>query len=440
MLKQSVVQETIADMTMPTAPLPPLNNLPQWSRINTLDKARYPKPFLKDRLQPLPNPLENGNPQGVTEDIEDRELQVEDNMNPNVRVHHLEKSVNFLRQQHQEILANLHEEIEKLKRENKELQFRLIMVAKSASPGSASKKKSSSAQVKARTTHSRGNSTSSQASDAAAPSHHIPPPEELLRDQAYQDIHSQDDKIDELKVIFLEEEIRELKKALRDEKSKNHYLSQLLEQSQHGAQHKGHAQLAVERIQRKTVSATSHPSRGATMLRNREGEDSARSDGTDPPPPEATLPYNATIEPFLVHLGTQEPRQPTMSECQIILKHMQQVNDRQTHELNQLKSDLRDVLYSHKWTPDAYLLAKAYIAEDDAKEAAMQDRLPKIALKQPSRKLPDIAYIQKDALSLPALKQTMGNKAIERRKRTQILHKTRFRKEVQNPAPEISEG
>lgn len=56
-------------------------------------------------------------------------------------------------------------------------------------------------------------------------------------------------------------------------------------------------------------------------------------------------------------------------------------------QLNQLKSDLRDVLYSHKWTPDAYLLAKAYIAEDDAREAAVHDRLPKIALKQPSRKL-----------------------------------------------------
>lgn len=56
-------------------------------------------------------------------------------------------------------------------------------------------------------------------------------------------------------------------------------------------------------------------------------------------------------------------------------------------QLNQLKSDLRDVLYSHKWTPDAYLLAKAYVAEDDAREAAVHERLPKIALKQPSRKL-----------------------------------------------------
>ena len=56
-------------------------------------------------------------------------------------------------------------------------------------------------------------------------------------------------------------------------------------------------------------------------------------------------------------------------------------------QLNQLKTDLRDVLYSHKWTPDAYLLAKAYIAEDDEKEAAQEGRLPKITLKPPNRKL-----------------------------------------------------
>ena len=54
-------------------------------------------------------------------------------------------------------------------------------------------------------------------------------------------------------------------------------------------------------------------------------------------------------------------------------------------QLNQLKTDLRDLLYSHKWTPDAYLLAKAYVAEDDAKEST--DRLPRIPLKQQARKL-----------------------------------------------------
>ena len=56
-------------------------------------------------------------------------------------------------------------------------------------------------------------------------------------------------------------------------------------------------------------------------------------------------------------------------------------------QLMRLKTDLRDVLYSHKWTPDAYLLAKAYVAEDDAREAADQSRLPRLQLKNPTRKL-----------------------------------------------------
>jgi len=45
-------------------------------------------------------------------------------------------------------------------------------------------------------------------------------------------------------------------------------------------------------------------------------------------------------------------------------------------QLKQLKLDLRDVLYSHKWTPDAFLLARAYILDEDRNE---QRRSPNIA-------------------------------------------------------------
>lgn len=41
-----------------------------------------------------------------------------------------------------------------------------------------------------------------------------------------------EDRIDELKVIFLEEEIKELKHALRESRNRNNYLSQLLEQAE----------------------------------------------------------------------------------------------------------------------------------------------------------------------------------------------------------------
>ena len=41
-----------------------------------------------------------------------------------------------------------------------------------------------------------------------------------------------DEKIDELKVIFLEEEIKDLKSSLREAQNRNAYLTQVLEQEQ----------------------------------------------------------------------------------------------------------------------------------------------------------------------------------------------------------------
>ncbi|KAG8521976.1 LOW QUALITY PROTEIN: Coiled-coil domain-containing protein 74B, partial [Galemys pyrenaicus] len=54
------------------------------------------------------------------------------------RVLDLEKSVQFLQQQHSETLVKLHEEIEHLKRENKDLQYKLIMNQKPQKKGSIS--------------------------------------------------------------------------------------------------------------------------------------------------------------------------------------------------------------------------------------------------------------------------------------------------------------
>ena len=119
MLKQGVVQETIADIQNGPGALPPLNNLPQWSRVNTLDKARYPKPFLKDRLAPLPNPPTDKRRDSIDSDDNELEKVEEVVQNPQIRIQYLEKSLNFLRTQHQEVLSNLHDEIDTLKRENK---------------------------------------------------------------------------------------------------------------------------------------------------------------------------------------------------------------------------------------------------------------------------------------------------------------------------------
>ena len=57
-------------------------------------------------------------------------------------------------------------------------------------------------------------------------------------------------------------------------------------------------------------------------------------------------------------------RQPTLEECEAIIRDLQSKNHKQAHELLQIKADLKDVLYSHKWTPDAFLMARAYLSED----------------------------------------------------------------------------
>ena len=45
------------------------------------------------------------------------------------------------------------------------------------------------------------------------------------------------------------------------------------------------------------------------------------------------LPYNATVTPLQVHLPSAPPRPPTLAECEVIMKHMQQTNERQAHEV-----------------------------------------------------------------------------------------------------------
>lgn len=54
---------------------------------------------------------------------------------------------------------------------------------------------------------------------------------------------------------------------------------------------------------------------------------------------------------------------PTLEECESVIQQLQSKTNQQAHELVQIKADLRDVLYSHKWTPDAFLMARAYITD-----------------------------------------------------------------------------
>ncbi|KAL7885135.1 hypothetical protein AOLI_G00079050 [Acnodon oligacanthus] len=101
---------------MSTSNLPPLRNLPSWSRVGILDRARYPRPFPSDCVH-----------EGPASDRDVQKISQSKAVMDRARVASLEKDILFLQQTHKSTLEKLHEEIESLKRANKELQYRLVM-------------------------------------------------------------------------------------------------------------------------------------------------------------------------------------------------------------------------------------------------------------------------------------------------------------------------
>ncbi|XP_004607648.2 coiled-coil domain-containing protein 74B isoform X2 [Sorex araneus] len=92
-------------------------------------------PFLSSRSSARPRQRPPAVPMGVTGQ---HGWQPGTSGEAQKRVVDLEKSLQFLQQQHSETLIKLHEEIEHLKRENKDLHYKLIMNLKPSKKGSLS--------------------------------------------------------------------------------------------------------------------------------------------------------------------------------------------------------------------------------------------------------------------------------------------------------------
>ncbi|XP_041825821.1 coiled-coil domain-containing protein 74A [Melanotaenia boesemani] len=104
--------------------LPPLQHLPHWTRVGRLGKSCFSRrlPVSQQLQSPHVAPLTD---RGVQEAAATEETSREGRMDP--RIVSLQRNILFLQQQHKETLEKLHAEIEYLRRENKELQYKLIM-------------------------------------------------------------------------------------------------------------------------------------------------------------------------------------------------------------------------------------------------------------------------------------------------------------------------
>ncbi|CAJ1071198.1 coiled-coil domain-containing protein 74A isoform X1 [Xyrichtys novacula] len=101
--------------------LPPVRHLPQWTRVGSLGKPCSTRRLPSHHLPPLPAaPPVDGEARGGAADA-----SCQSDMDP--RVASTQRNIQFLQQQHKDTLEKLHAEIEYLRRENKELQYKLIM-------------------------------------------------------------------------------------------------------------------------------------------------------------------------------------------------------------------------------------------------------------------------------------------------------------------------
>ncbi|KAL2091785.1 hypothetical protein ACEWY4_011583 [Coilia grayii] len=100
---------------MSTSNLPPLRNLPHWSRVGALDKTRYPRLHPKDYPSNAPQPAGKAPTARQDSDM--------------TRIASLEKDVVFLQQQHKDTLGKLHKEIDVLKRLNKGRPGALVLTS-----------------------------------------------------------------------------------------------------------------------------------------------------------------------------------------------------------------------------------------------------------------------------------------------------------------------
>ncbi|XP_034566250.1 coiled-coil domain-containing protein 74B isoform X2 [Notolabrus celidotus] len=103
--------------------LPPVRHLPQWTRVGRLEKPAPPRRLPPGQLPPLPvaPPVDSDRGEGRARE----KSSCHSNMDP--RVASMQRNIQFLQQQHKDTLDKLHAEIEYLRRENKELQYKLIM-------------------------------------------------------------------------------------------------------------------------------------------------------------------------------------------------------------------------------------------------------------------------------------------------------------------------
>lgn len=305
------------------------------------------------------------------------------------KISQLENSIAFMTKQHNEVLKSLQSEVDALKNKNRDLQFALL---------------------------------TSESKSGAMPPVTIP----------VASSSSITSGPDNRKIKSLEEEVETLKISLIESKEQNQKLQSMIE---------GYKRSIPLSRSKKDLNESQMSSSSPGLGSPRQSEDMDKVSNLYV---EEALPFS--LKPFVVHPPNgAKDRTPTLSECQAIIAQLSFHCQHQHEELTELKKNLKEALYSQKWTPDAYLIAKAIVNESSAQPLLEDIETPDRPLSADDKhkkgrhmRIPETVYSLKDHGSLPALRQTLQPGVIERQKKVSSMQKRRLRnyivaKNAENP-------
>ncbi|XP_038613430.1 coiled-coil domain-containing protein 74B-like [Tachyglossus aculeatus] len=291
---------------------------------------------------------------------------------PQKRIMNLEKSLQFLQQQHSETLVKLHEEIEYLKRENKDLHYRLIMNQKLQKKGSISGSSMPSARTNCKPS-------------SAGPT--LLPKTKQAKGPKKPDRKSKDSGKPNPAAVAEEEEEEE------------------------------------ERVQSPRppwhVKAEKATEAGPVWEKEVESPNPTISSVLISQP---KLKPSAGASPSL-GLPSHLQRLSTMQQCEVAIHQLWNANHLQAQELQHLKS-LLDKVCGDKRIANPLLLSGPTKDPEGT-------QFPKVPVKNTHKKCVILTPLPvAERAVLPALKQTLRNGFAERQKRTQEIQRSRLRRTV----------
>ncbi|XP_060106086.1 coiled-coil domain-containing protein 74B-like [Heteronotia binoei] len=286
----------------------------------------------------------------------------------------VERSVAFLQQQHSETLAQLHQEVERLKRQNRDLQYKLIMQPALQTPDSPNIL-------------------------SAKPSQRISPVEKVASSP---------------------------KATKREGSAKPVEKKQMSEELIDKMESAEEAAASVMQKDAETLHSELETPAEKAPPRNPEVCDKMTSPIPLPSPrqtktEEVKIPP-ASSNPFLVNVLPSHMRKPpTLEECEVVIRQLWNINHMQMQELMYLRSCLEDI-HKTKRIPEDYMLAGQLGNQDTTRLPRMKNVPKKCRILTP---LPAA-----ERAVLPALKQTLGNAFAERQKRAQAAQRNRLHRTV----------